>query len=154
MGRLFWKFFIFFWLAQVTTIIGVGVAMWLLSPEMGRFRAPPPASSVAAAASLLRHGGRLALQGFLLEQSREPVPPIFALDESYHDILNRPVPAGMIEQASRITGSQDSGGMAEKVAAADGHIYLLFAPPPDGRRGRRHSAGACCRRSCRCWGEE
>ncbi len=135
MGRLFWKFFIFFWLAQVTTFIGVGVAMWLRSSGMEQFRAPPLAPSVAAAASVLRHGGREALQGLLLEQSREPVPPIFALDESYHDILNRPVPAGVIEQASRITGSQDSGVMAEKIAAADGRIYLLFAPPPDGRRG-------------------
>lgn len=135
MGRLFWKFFIFFWLAQVTTFIGVGAAMWLRSPGMEQLRAPPPAPSVAAAASVLRHGGRVALQGLLLEQSRVPVPPIFALDESYHDILNRPVPAGMIEQASRITGSQDSGSMAEKVATADGHIYLLVAPPPDGRRG-------------------
>lgn len=43
MGRLFWKFFIFFWLAQVTTAIGVGMAMWLHSPEMAQFHAPPPA---------------------------------------------------------------------------------------------------------------
>lgn len=37
MGRLFWKFFFFFWLAQLVTSIGVGVAMWLLRPE----HAPP-----------------------------------------------------------------------------------------------------------------
>lgn len=43
MGRLFWKFFIFFWLAQVTTVIGVGMAMWLHSPEMAQFHAHPPA---------------------------------------------------------------------------------------------------------------
>jgi len=42
MGRLFWKFFIFFWLAQVTTAIGVGMAMWLHSSEMAQFHAPPP----------------------------------------------------------------------------------------------------------------
>lgn len=27
-GRLFWKFFFFFWLAQLATIIGVGVMIW------------------------------------------------------------------------------------------------------------------------------
>jgi signal transduction histidine kinase len=43
-GRLFWKFFIFFWLAQVTTVIGVGMAMWLHSPEMAQFHVPPPAT--------------------------------------------------------------------------------------------------------------
>jgi len=32
MGRLFWKFFFFFWLAQVVTSIGVGVAIWLEHP--------------------------------------------------------------------------------------------------------------------------
>ena len=29
MGRLFWKFFAFFWLAQLTSVIGVGVTFWL-----------------------------------------------------------------------------------------------------------------------------
>lgn len=48
MGRLFWKFFFFFWLAQVLTSIGVGVAIWLDRPERnaeaGLFdhRPPPP----------------------------------------------------------------------------------------------------------------
>jgi signal transduction histidine kinase len=36
MGRLFWKFFLIFWLAQVVTSVGVGVAMWLEHPQGGR----------------------------------------------------------------------------------------------------------------------
>jgi signal transduction histidine kinase len=35
MGRLFWKFFLIFWLAQVVTSIGVGVAIWLEHPARG-----------------------------------------------------------------------------------------------------------------------
>jgi two-component system OmpR family sensor kinase len=35
MGRLFWKFFFFFWLAQVVTAVGVGVAVWLIHPGSG-----------------------------------------------------------------------------------------------------------------------
>ena len=47
MGRLFWKFFFFFWLAQVITAIGVGVAVWLIHPGNGPDRividsGPPP----------------------------------------------------------------------------------------------------------------
>lgn len=48
MGRLFWKFFLIFWLAQVVTSVGVGVAIWLERPahgsEMDVFdgRPPPP----------------------------------------------------------------------------------------------------------------
>ncbi len=129
MGRLFWKFFIFFWLAQVTTVIGVGVAMWLRSPEMEQFRAPPR-SGVVAAASVLRYGGREALRGFLREQSREPAPPVFAVDEYNRDILGRPVSEAMRAQANQIAGSQNNFGRAEKVTGADGYTYLLFAPSP------------------------
>lgn len=40
MGRLFWKFLFFFWLAQLVTSIGVGVAIWVSHPEHGQ----PPAA--------------------------------------------------------------------------------------------------------------
>jgi two-component system OmpR family sensor kinase len=47
MGRLFWKFFFFFWAAQVLTSAGVGVAVWLdrleRDPRAELFeRGPPP----------------------------------------------------------------------------------------------------------------
>lgn len=32
-GRLFWKFFLFFWVAQLVITIGVGMAIWLLRPK-------------------------------------------------------------------------------------------------------------------------
>ncbi|MDO8990789.1 MAG: ATP-binding protein [Sideroxyarcus sp.] len=40
MGRLFWKFFLIFWLAQVVTSFGVGFAVWALRPEMPVFVPP------------------------------------------------------------------------------------------------------------------
>lgn len=53
MGRLYWKFFAFFWLAQVLTVLGVGLTMWIIGsgqePHGGDFPAqfathgaPPP----------------------------------------------------------------------------------------------------------------
>lgn len=46
MGRLFWKFFFFFWVAQVLTSAGVGVAVWLdqleRNPEASIFDHRPP----------------------------------------------------------------------------------------------------------------
>lgn len=46
MGRLFWKFFLFFWLAQVVTSAGVGIAIWLNHSDHlgapGAFGVPPP----------------------------------------------------------------------------------------------------------------
>jgi len=39
LGRLFWKFFLMFWLAQIVTAIGVGFTIWALHQEPP---APPP----------------------------------------------------------------------------------------------------------------
>jgi signal transduction histidine kinase len=44
MGRLFWKFFFFFWLAQFLTSLGVGIAIWAhrpLHPDANRRPVPP-----------------------------------------------------------------------------------------------------------------
>lgn len=40
LGRLFWKFFLMFWLAQIVTAIGVGFTIWALRQEAPP--APPP----------------------------------------------------------------------------------------------------------------
>lgn len=51
MGRLFWKFFLAFWLAQVITAAVVGVAVWVMHSAEGnpaeRFAGRPPASMPA-----------------------------------------------------------------------------------------------------------
>lgn len=52
MGRLFWKFFFTFWLAQVVTVFGVGIAVWALRPDqpqifLPQMRMPPPMDGLA-----------------------------------------------------------------------------------------------------------
>ncbi len=42
MGRLFWKFFFFFWLAQVVTAVLVGTMIWSLRPAHPEDLPPPP----------------------------------------------------------------------------------------------------------------
>lgn len=48
MGRLFWRFFWFFWLAQIATSLAVGGAVWLLRPmpeaSVPTLMHPPPHS--------------------------------------------------------------------------------------------------------------
>jgi two-component system OmpR family sensor kinase len=44
LGRLFWKFLIFFFLAQLTAVFGIGLAIWAIKPEHDFGRAPPPYS--------------------------------------------------------------------------------------------------------------
>lgn len=51
MGRLFWKIFLFLWLAQFLVSLGVGIAIWSLRPEHrpppGFVQAPPGAGETA-----------------------------------------------------------------------------------------------------------
>jgi two-component system OmpR family sensor kinase len=55
MGRLYWKFFIFFFLAQLTAVTGVGVAVWIANKKLenanAQIEASPPAKSMVAAAA-------------------------------------------------------------------------------------------------------
>jgi len=44
LGRLFWKFLIFFFLAQVTAVLGIGLAIWAIKPDHGLGTPPPPPS--------------------------------------------------------------------------------------------------------------
>lgn len=135
MGRLFWKFFFFFWLAQFVTALGVGVAIWLKNHEQERFRSdidasPPATSVVAAAAATLRHGGVAALRGLLEENQHRPGPTVFALDEDNRELLGREIAAETAERVKQPASAAYQRGGAAKIAAEDGHTYWLFAPPP------------------------
>lgn len=57
MGRLFWKFFLVFLLAQVATTVGVGVTLWLRGPP------GPPGGPMADTPGACAMGGPGALHG-------------------------------------------------------------------------------------------
>ena len=58
MGRLFWKFFAFVWLAQMAGIIAVGSLFWLTSRRTeAAFNDLAAAPMADAAAEVLRYGG-------------------------------------------------------------------------------------------------
>ena len=42
-GRLYWKFLTFFFLAQLSAVIGIGLAIWAVKPDSDFDRPPPPA---------------------------------------------------------------------------------------------------------------
>lgn len=69
MGRLFWKFFLFFWLAQLVTSLGVGVMIWALRDDH-----PPPAAGVVSAPPFAR-GQRPPPDAFDRERAPPPAPP-------------------------------------------------------------------------------
>jgi two-component system, OmpR family, sensor kinase len=133
-GRLFWKFLAFFWLAQLTSVIGVGVMVWLKSeiPAPGAAvvdTSPPATFHVAAAAATLRYGGVDALRGLLEESRRAPGPPVFAVDEKQAELLGRALSSEAIERVGSLAAAAENRSGVEQVNAADGHRYLLFVPP-------------------------
>lgn len=122
MGRLFWKFFLFVWLAQLVTIIGVGIAIDAKHRGQDEFRnRPPPGDLMDQAANLLRYGGKEAALGLL----RTPrAAGLLILDASGTELLGRP-PA------------PDGHGRSMTVSAPDGQNYVLraLAGHPGGHPG-------------------
>ena len=140
MGRLFWKFFFFFWLAQLTTGTGIGVMIWLEShvpdSRLAAVDASPPARfEVAAAAATLRHGGVAALRDLLAAQRGEHAPRLVVIDEQQRPLFATSLaplaPEALAQARALAAGPAGATALAgvEQVAADDGHTYLLFAAP-------------------------
>lgn len=144
MGRLFWKFFFFILLAQITAGVGIGSALWLEARSHVRTRlvvdeSPPAAFHVEAAAATLRYGGVDALRELLGQQRRNT---IYAIDENTVELLGRPVAPATLAQARMLLAAPEPPhprdaperpSAVRSVVAPDGHRYMLFqAPPPNG----------------------
>ena len=68
LGRLFWKFLIFFFLAQATAVLGIGLAIWASMPAHGTWAPAIPRAGVA-------EGGPAALAPPPLGADGKPLPP-------------------------------------------------------------------------------
>jgi two-component system OmpR family sensor kinase len=128
-GRLFWKFFAFVWLAQLAGIVAVGSLFWLTDRRaeaaFNEIAAHPMADlRVSAAAEVLRYAGAGAFRNW---SERERGPAVFAVDAAGRDVLGRLVPLGVAAEIRQWpTDRRESPGIRE-VQAADGHRYTLFA---------------------------
>jgi two-component system OmpR family sensor kinase len=135
MGKLFWKFFMVFWLALLTAGVGAGTVVWLRheaaaqdQPSLPNVRFAEPI--IAAASATLAHGGVTALRGFLNDWSHGRNPPVYAVDENGADLLGRPVSPEVLAQAKQAAGGRGRPRGVRQMAADDGHTYLLFSAPP------------------------
>jgi len=127
-GRLFWKFFAFVWLAQVAGIVAIGSAFWLtqrhsdsaLDIESG----PGAGMRVEAAAGILKYGG---VDAFKAWSEHEPPNPVFAVDTSGSDVLQRPVAPNLVSHARQLRADEPRSHQVADVQGADGRRYILFA---------------------------
>ena len=130
MGRLFWKFFFFIWLAQLAAIAGIGGVLWLKDRnqrnQWAEIDMGPPAFSMVEIASLtLQHGGVPALREFL---EKPGAFPVLAINDQGQDLLARPVSAELLAQAKQFMDSSPEHATVRQTRSPDGKNYLLFLP--------------------------
>jgi len=143
MGRLFWKFFLAFWLALLAAGAGVGAAVWLYQQtldERGQELASGPRAAflVNATAATLRHGGVAALQS-LLEEWRNRGrggAHVYVVDDADQELLGRVVPAEALAEARRLAWEDPEQRIA-RLERADQRHYLFFIPAERDASSRR-----------------
>lgn len=134
MGRLFWKFFFFIMVAQMTAIIGVGLMFSLENRERNQRSSeldlsPPAAFLIRSSAATLQYGGTEALRKLITNGDRHRV---YAVNEYQQELLGRKVTPQLIEEARALLQNEPHRRVVEEVRGADGHTYLLFLPSPTG----------------------
>lgn len=139
MGRLFWKFFFFIAIAQITATFGVGVLFWIENLERSNRNSeidlsPPASFMIRAAAATLQFGGPEALRS-LINEGRPHRLQLYAVDEDNQDLMGREVSPHLVEQARRVLASERERRVVELVKAANGHSYLMFIPTPNDEFG-------------------
>jgi signal transduction histidine kinase len=143
MGRLYWKFFIFLLLAQLTAIAGVSVAIWIEHANVqNQIRETETTHSsvvlVESAASTLKYGGIEGLKQLMAQWSQQRLPQIYAVNEQNQELLGRLVPIDNIETARSVLSLNTNQGKTLdphkpiiNMKANDGHVYLIFASSLD-----------------------
>jgi two-component system, OmpR family, sensor kinase len=143
-GRLFWKFFAFVWLAQLAGIIAVVSLFWLADRRTeAAFNAiaanPMAYIQVDAAAEVLRYAGTGAFRDW---SEHERGPTVFAVDAAGRDVLGRAVPVGVADEIHRLSSDRPDMPRIRQIQAPDGHSYILFAV---GHGADRPGGGALAR---------
>ena len=140
MGRLFWKILFGFWLTLLVTVTAVGTLVWWLHSERiheleMQLQSPRAEMQVSRFADILQYGGEPAVIDRLQQQARlEQRPPaVFVINDAGHDILDRPVPAPILEQAKQALASAETSAV-QQVVTEQGRHYLLFMAHPEHRR--------------------
>ncbi|MBB3211956.1 two-component system OmpR family sensor kinase [Herbaspirillum sp. Sphag1AN] len=132
MGRLFWKFFFFILVAQITAAVAVGIIFSLERRERIHNTteldlSPSAALFVRASAESIKVAGTDALSEIIRGGSRRR---IYAVDDSSHDILGRDVPPRLIQKAKTALQDETTQRSVDQITAPDGQRYLVFLSAP------------------------
>lgn len=132
MGRLFWKFFGFLFLAHVLMGLSLSVAFWFHNQQQvvhGIEQSPPARSLVEATSSTLRYAGLSATKPLLIEwQDRRHNPQVYVIDVEGHDVLGRAINADIVKVAEKVLSESGAENFVHKVVTPEGAQYLVFVP--------------------------
>jgi len=137
MGRLFWKFFLFFFIAQLTTALAVGVFIQFKANDRANQArvdlSPISQSLVEAAQSTLQFGGLTGLRQLLQRwEAQELKHRVFVVDSHHQDLLNRAIAPTLIEKAAQSAVTRGNASVAN--VEISGESYLIFVASTVGRR--------------------
>jgi two-component system, OmpR family, sensor kinase len=137
MGRLFWKFFLAFWLTLLTAGGGIGLIVWLHTSDRSSeilARGPRAFLLITSATSAYQYGGVEALGKLLRDTERtSDGDQVFAVDAQDRDLLGRTVPQSALAAAQQ--AARDNSDPASRlVKAPDGPLLLLFVSRNDAAR--------------------
>lgn len=139
MGRLFWKFFLFLFIAQLTTALAVGAFIQFKANDReSKARvdlSPISQSLVEAAQTTLQFGGLPGLKQLLQRWEEQALKHrVYVIDSHQHDLLNRAITPNLIEKA---TQSQNKGTYPSVARVeVNGEPYLIFVASTIGRGNR------------------
>ncbi|RZI42441.1 HAMP domain-containing protein [Herbaspirillum sp. HC18] len=153
MGRLFWKFFLSIWLAQVVAVLSISGGIWIKNRNHalrteGIELGPPARFMLDAAEVAHRYGGTAGLRDLLQQNRRHP---IFALDDQGKDLLGRDVAAETVQTLREMRAHGEHADAVRSLPEAGGSGWLVyvarrdappdgFAPPPGERPPPQHRA--------------
>ncbi len=127
MGRLFWKIFIWFWLALVLINVAVGWALKIYFEQSPRAESQPTETRVEALALAFEHGNTSRARTLLAEMDRHSRQPVFVVDERGDDILGRPLPDLVERQLDRGDLNKHRFYLT-RVGLPSGEVYRVIAP--------------------------
>jgi two-component system, OmpR family, sensor kinase len=138
MGRLYWKFFLFFFLAQLTTAFGVGlyILFSINKQDASIDHSPIGHSLMHAAQTTLELSGVAATKDLLAKWERQQLMHrVYVIDQAKQDLLQRKLETTWLNSLYATINAGPSEDVA-KVTLADNQSYLIFAISNRGNRSR------------------
>ncbi len=142
MGKLFWKFFVFLFLAQIATLAGTNFYFWTLrkkefAENAGIEVTRPARDVILMATKTLEFSGEPALVALLDSFQHQHMPQVYVVGSDKKEILGRNFSNEQLVAAEKLAKSEQQSQYAKKMQRANGKSYLFFVPDL-GRRPPSH----------------